>query len=172
MDVEKVHFYILQQIESDAATKNVRDNKKELYIKDYYRESFKKIFTPLFESQFGIKKSIEDQQYAPANELADGFENVLQRIDRYLDDVRIKEEYQEAAQMGVRDIQYAVRNLLPDQQVVLQQQAFQPLLQKQDAVDQGIQLIEQAAAAQTQPQPQAQQPPPAPPEQLIRLVVD
>ena len=126
--------------------------------------------------QFGIKKSIEDQQYALGNELADRFENVLQRIDRYLDDVRIKEENQEAAQMGVRDIQYAVCNLLPDQdqQVVLQPQAVQPLLQIQDAVDQRIQLIEQAEAVQPQPQPQpqpqAQQPPPAPPEQLIRLV--
>ena len=66
--------------------------------------------------------------------------------------------------MGVRDIQYAVQNLLPNQQVQLQPQAVQPLLQIQDAVDQGIQIIEQAGAAQ--------QPPPAPPEQLIRLVVD
>ena len=164
MDVDKVLLYILQQIESDAATKNVRDSiKKGLYIKDYYQESFKKIFTPLLESQFGIKKSIENQQYALANELADGFENVLQRIDRYLDDVKIKEDKQEVAQMGVRDIQQGVQNLLPDQQVQIQPQAIQPLLQIQDAVDQGIRLIEQAAI---------QQPPQPPPEQVIRLIVD
>ena len=98
-----------------------------------------------------------------------------------MDDVKIKEENQEAAQMGVRDIQYSVQNLLSNQQVVLQPQAIQPLLQIQDAVDQGIQLLEQAAAAQPPPQPpQPQQPArqqparqqPAPPEQVIRLIVD
>lgn len=131
-----MRLLILQQIESDAATKYVRNSiKKGLYIKDYYRESFRKIFEPLLPSQFGIKKSIDNQNYALANELADGFDNVLQRIDRYLYDVKIKEENQEAAQMGVRDIQNAVQNLLPNQQVQIQPQAVQPLLQIQDAVD-------------------------------------
>ena len=162
MDINKVRFLTLQKIDSDAASRNVRDKIKQgLYIKEYYKESFKKLFQPLLDSQFGIKQSIDKQQKSLADQFADGFDRVLQRINLYVDNEteerKRKEEEQAAAEEGVEAIRQEIRQATPEQHEELKTDSTQPLLQIQEAVNRGLEQIQLERARKEQQIKEAQQ---------------
>lgn len=140
MDINKVRFLTLQKIDSDAASRNVRDKIKQgLYIKEYYKESFKKLFEPLLDSQFGIKQSI----------------NLY--VDNETEERKRKEEEQAAAEEGVEAIRQEARQATPEQRVELKTDSTQPLLQIQEAVNRGLEQIQLERARKEQQIKEAQQ---------------
>ena len=104
-----------------------------------------------------------------ADQFTDGFEGVLQRINTYVDNESAERARKEAEQATAKERMEAIRQqviqALPEQRVDIRTDSTQPLLQIQEAINQGLEQIQLERGRKEQQLKEAQQ-------QLTQLHLD